>query len=75
MHDLLQELKQSISETQHTVIRINKEDYEKVASALFIHIWLKHTFEPRIIVCEENEIQDIVKQCIKPTTFIIIKDI
>jgi uncharacterized protein YydD (DUF2326 family) len=99
MSNLLKELKESISETQHTVIRINKEDYEKVEQALFRHIWdyvynhvrrmCYRTYEfftrwgwmndydtnIRIVVCEEGEVQDIVKKCENPTTFFIIEDI
>jgi hypothetical protein len=39
MSNLLKELKESISETQHTIIKLSMEDYYKVEQALFRHIW------------------------------------
>jgi hypothetical protein len=98
MNNLLEDLKESISKTQHTVIKLSREDYKEVEHGLFIYIWdnvyitnhvcyKTYRFESRwvwysgydtdtrIIVCKEDEIQDIVKQCEKPTTFFIIEEI
>jgi hypothetical protein len=81
MSNLLEELKESISETQHTIIKLSREDCNKVGYDLCMHIWNdvyittpSYTTKARIIVCREDEIQYLVKQCENPTTFFIIEE-
>jgi hypothetical protein len=98
MSKLLEDLKESISKTQHTIIKLSMEDYKKVEHGLFTYIWdnvymtnhicyktyrfesrwlgyFEYTTRARIVVCKEDEIEGIVKQCIEPTTFFIIEEI
>jgi hypothetical protein len=39
MSNLLEDLKESISETQHTIIKLSREDYIRVEEDLFMYIW------------------------------------